>query len=297
VVTRDISSVASELVQLENLKEAGILSEADFAAAKQNVMQGTPGGTPAQAQAPVLQAQVQAQVQAPVPQAMDIDTSAPMQFSLADGRTLYVEARTLQEKRLPHFFGPKDVFAEAPRTPLSTDVCCPMKGSNTSYERRTWYTDGDGVLTLRDGRQMYADEKRWVKVAEPGMLTNTDPARRIPASAIGADGVFNLPNGLQLYVNKSKGQASTEKEGTHTNKDPARRTWTLSRSPPIERSQAEVVAREVAYYLGLVFLGIPVYCACAMFSGEGDSGGPGSVGEAGYSPYGSEPTSAHNVNE
>ena len=148
---------------------------------------------------------------------------------------------------------------------------------------------------------MYADEKRWVKVAEPnsshrGMLTNTDPARRIPASAIGADGVFNLPNGLQLYVNKSKGQASTEKEGTHTNKDPARRTWTVSRSPPIERSQAEVVAREVAYYLGWVILGIPVFCAAAMCEKGGGSGGEGSVGEVGYRPYG-EPTTTHNINE
>ena len=116
-------------------------------------MQGTPGGISAQAQAALAPVP-----QAPVPQAMEIDTSAPMQFTLADGRMLYVEDRTCQEKCLSvplHVHPPKGVFAEAPRTPLSTDVCGFAKGSNTSYERRTWYTDGDGVLTLRDGRQMY----------------------------------------------------------------------------------------------------------------------------------------------
>ena len=42
-----MSSVAGELVKLEGLKQAGLLSEAEFAAAKQKLMQGTPAGIPA----------------------------------------------------------------------------------------------------------------------------------------------------------------------------------------------------------------------------------------------------------
>mmetsp|Transcript_32452 Transcript_32452/g.85189 ORF Transcript_32452/g.85189 Transcript_32452/m.85189 type:complete len:267 (+) Transcript_32452:105-905(+) len=246
-------------------------------------MQGTPGG-------------ILPQVQAPVPQAMEhlatptADCVKPRQFTLADGRMLYVEAQTNPCcYRSPttggvHFA----VYAHRPRTPRSYHICfqepsllakcCPLKGSNTSIERRTWYEDADGMLMLRDGRHMYCekpgnDDASWVMVAKPGDAgRNVDPTMRIPASAIGANGVICLANGRQLYVNSSIGRAATTKENKNTNKDPQRRQWSVSMAEIRERSKAEIAAREAAYYLGMLPVGLLI-CCCMMGGGSDDDSG------------------------
>ena len=124
------------------------------------------------------------------------------------------------------------------------------------------------MLTLPDGRQMYreftSDKKdaAWVVVGARGR--NVDPAQRVPASAIGSDGVIRLEDGHQLYVNQSADRAATTEEKKHTNKDPRRRQWTVSTPEVRERSKAETVAREAAYYLGLIPLWLLVACLCKI---------------------------------
>lgn len=157
------------------------------------------------------------------------------------------------------------------------------KNENYLPARNTWYPDKDGVLTLsgnslRRGAQLYVSKDRWVWVEKPGKGQNTDPARRIRVSDLQPDGTILLPNGKQLYANESEGRLGTEKQGTHTNTDPNRRTWTVKEAPAV--STTAVVGRHAAYWL----LGVPLCPLCCVLSGliaaEPGEGGSSSSGSS-----------------
>ena len=234
-------------------------------------------------------------MQAPVPQTMNPGAEAlhrgqtplgaqgkPRQFSLADGRVLYVEENFVDAKDAIKCGGlcsplptPPYVYAHHPRTGYPWDVCfttaaleccCPLQTSNTSIERRTWYEDQDGCLMLKDGRQMCVSKRGWIRATK-----NADYYRyqRIPASAVGADGVIRLADGTQLYVNTRSSCAGVAKENKHTNTDPLRRQWRVSTAEVPERSDA----REAMYCLAMLpFLVVVGACGCveAFCQGGGD---------------------------
>lgn len=100
-----------------------------------------------------------------------------------------------------------------------------------------------GLLSLEDGRQLYANFDGWVQAAPsgeldkdtspgwlhnrmtPGKACNTNPARRIWSNS---DGVLTLLDGRQLYVN-GDGWAAVAREGEHDNTEAKRRTWKTKR--------------------------------------------------------------------
>ena len=124
---------------------------------------------------------------------------------------------------------------------------------------------------LKDGRQMCVSGDGWILVTKhPGHSR----LQRIPASALGADGVIRLADGTQLYVNKRASRAVVEKENTHSNTDPLRRQWRVTTADVPERSDGERAAREAMYCLAMLpFLVMVGACCCVegFCKGGGDT--------------------------
>ena len=199
-----------------------------------------------------------------------IEQGKPLQFTLAGGRMLYVDAT-----------GTGYAHPWACYIPLFSTTKV-----NYSIWRRRWYPDKDGVLTDGKGRQLFTTPGSgvsggWVHVEKPGKGENTDPARRIRASDLQPDGTILLADGRQLYANKSKWRLVTQKQDTHTNNDPKRRVWTVREAPEI--STAEAVGREAAFWL----LGVPLMAVCCVLgclcSGDGGGGGGYDGGSSSWS--------------
>jgi len=97
----------------------------------------------------------------------------------------------------------------------------------------TWRVSGDNdcfSLSLADGRQLYvsrpASGPPWAEVAAPGAATNTSPARRTFALPL-EGGYMKIKDGRALYVNLNGSWGCCVTMGSATNKDDARRVWTL----------------------------------------------------------------------
>ena len=97
--------------------------------------------------------------------------------------------------------------------------------TNTDPLRRVWkWCDQSGILSLADGRQLYADHDGWVYAATEGSNANTEATRRKWAQ--NEEGVVSLADGQQLYVNL-RGWVAVAQEGEFTNRDAQRRTWSM----------------------------------------------------------------------
>merc|ERR1712025_1530018 len=79
----------------------------------------------------------------------------------------------------------------------------------------------DGIIKLRDGRQLYVDADGKALAAMPFECMNTDNMRRVWTVT---DGIARLDDGRQLQVDLD-GWAFAEVPGEGMNVDDARRVW------------------------------------------------------------------------
>ena len=109
--------------------------------------------------------------------------------------------------------------------------------TNTEDSRRKWTYDGENVgdgghLTLKDGRQLYANEDGWVGAAHrnDGQTQNHDERRRTWYQDANT-GIVTLGDGRQLYINND-GWACVAHEGyvwlfnNDNNNSDERKVWT-----------------------------------------------------------------------